>query len=116
MKSLFDVSLKMLRHCQIVVFALLISASSAASAQAVLAGAQTGTLQLMRQDDGYITISGRNYNFDNEVSRVYLAGERVDSAILDEGMVVRFTLNGQGILERIEIIGPAAKLREIEEH
>jgi len=48
---------------------------SFASAQDVLPGAQTGTLQLMRQDDGYITISGRNYNFDNEISKVYLAGK-----------------------------------------
>ena len=84
-------------------------------AQDVLPGAQTGTLQLMRQDDGFITISGRNYNFDNEISKVFLSGDEVDSAMPDEGMVVRYTRNQQGVLLRIEIIGPASKIRAIQD-
>jgi len=104
------------RHGRLGLFVLALLFGASAYAQDVLPGAQTGTLQLMRQDDGYITISGRNYNFDNEVSKVFLGGDEVDSAMLDEGMVVRYTLNRQGVLLRIEIIGPASKINAIEDN
>ena len=104
------------RQVRLGLFGLALLFGATAYAQDVLSGAQTGTLQLMRQDDGYITISGRNYNFDNEVSKVFLGGDEVDSATLDEGMVVRYTLNRQGVLLRIEIIGPASKINAIEDN
>lgn len=87
-----------------------------ANAQGVLSRPQTGTVQLLRQDDGYITISGSNYGFDYEVTVVVLAGDEIDSAMLDEGMVVRYTLDDMGMLMRLEIIGPANKIRILEEN
>ncbi|MEX0962627.1 MAG: hypothetical protein WDZ52_01110 [Pseudohongiellaceae bacterium] len=88
----------------------------AASAQGVLAGAQTGTIQLEAQDDGYLTISGRNLTFSNVLTEVYLNGERVGGETLDEGMVVRYTLNNDGVLARIEILGPINVIKVLEEN
>ena len=97
------------------VFAVL-GFSVLASAQGVLSRPQTGTVQMLRQDDGYIIISGNNYGFDYQVTVVVLAGEEIDSANLDEGMVVRYTLDDMGMLIRVEIIGPANKIRILEDH
>lgn len=93
----------------------LLFASFAANAQGVLTGVQTGTVQAEAQDDGYITISGRNYGFDNQVTQVILNGEEIGSDALDEGLVVRYTLNGDGVLTRIEILGPMNMIRALEE-
>lgn len=96
-----------------VVVLVLIAGGSSLFAQGVLSGAQVGTVQLLRQDDGYITISGTNYNFTYDDTKVFLGAEEFDSAALDEGMVVRFTLSAQGVLQRIEIIGPANLVRGV---
>ncbi|PCJ17779.1 MAG: hypothetical protein COA96_17405 [SAR86 cluster bacterium] len=85
------------------------------NAQGVLSRAQTGTIQAERQDDGYITISGRNYGFDNAISLVFLNGEEVGDEILDEGLVVRYTVNSEGILTRIEVLGPISKIESLED-
>lgn len=87
-------------------------ASFSLSAQGVLSNTptQTGTIQVEAQDDGYITISGRNYGYLDGVSLVYLNGEQVPSESLGEGVVVRFTVNGDGVLTRLELLGPAALL------
>ncbi|MFM1895069.1 MAG: hypothetical protein RLZZ385_143, partial [Pseudomonadota bacterium] len=56
---------------------------------------------------------GRQLPFQNDISQVFLNGVEVDSVILDEGMVVRCTLNTDGILAKIEILGPIDKIREL---
>jgi hypothetical protein len=93
----------------------LLLASLPATAQGVLTSAQTGTIQLEAQDDGYITISGQNYGYDNEITQVILNGQEIGSNALDEGLVVRYTLNGDGVLTRIEILGPMNMIRALEE-
>ena len=104
---------KLARGLQAVLLLLMLGYSAVVAAQNVLAGAQVGTIQLVRQDDGYITISGTNHNFDYEVTVVTIGGEEYDSTYLNEGMVVRFTLNRERVLERIEIIGPANLVRQV---
>jgi len=84
------------------------------SAQRVLPGPQTGTIQALGQDEGFLTISGTNYEFDNEITIVVVSGEQIDSADLDVGMVVSYTINAQGILTRLEIIGPRQKILLLE--
>ena len=84
------------------------------NAQSVRSSSQVGTVQGLAQDDGFITISGNNYPFANEVTTVMLRGEEIDAAILDQGFVVRYTLNQQGVLLLVEIIGPAAKIDELD--
>lgn len=90
-------------------------ASFSLNAQGVLSNAQTGTIQVDAQDDGFLTISGNNYGFDNGLSLVFLNGEEVGSEVLDEGLVVRYTLNGDGVLTRLEILGPINLIRSLEE-
>lgn len=102
--------MRLLRYCKLGLLLAMLGLPLAASAQGVLARPQTGTVQLLAQDDGYITLSGRNYPFDDQVTTVVLFGEEVDAATLDQGMVVRFTLNARGVLLTMEIIGPASKL------
>ena len=97
---------------RLLMFFILVGASSASLAQAVLSGAQTGTIHAVAQDDGYVTISGRNYNFDHAITKIYIADEEVKSTLLFEGMVVRFTVNRENVVNRIDIIGPASKIKE----
>jgi len=95
---------------------LLLGVGATASAQTVLPGAQSGTMQAVAQDDGAITISGVNYIFDNGITKVFYAGEPIDSAYLQPGMVLRFTVNREGIVDRIEILGPASMLSDLHQH
>ena len=88
----------------------------AAQAQNILTAPQTGTLQLMRQDDGFIVVSGRRYDFDNEVTEIYFNNEPVGPEILDEGLVIRFTINGAGLLMRIEVLGVVDKTEILEQN
>lgn len=94
----------------------LLSMPAYLSAQTVMIGAQTGTVQELRQDDGYVIISSRRVGFDNEIVQIYLNNEPVGGEILDEGMVVRYTLDNRGNLERVEILGPNNKLRDLDEN
>ena len=114
MKNTLGFKMKILSVLRLSLVITVFGFSMLASAQGVLSPTETGTVQSLAQDDGYITISGRNFAFDNEITVVVLAGEEIDSANLDEGMVVRYTLDTRGTLLRLEIIGPAAKLRELE--
>lgn len=81
----------------------------------VLSAAQTGTIQAMHQGDGYLTISGRDYGFHNDISLVLYEGEEVGDNFLNEGLVVRFMLNSDGILARIEVLGPLDLIEALEE-
>jgi len=86
------------------------------NAQGVLTRPQTGTMQEMRQDDGYVIISGQRVSFDNEIVQIYLNDVLRGAEILDEGMVVRYTLDNRGYLLRVEILGPNEKLRMLEQN
>ena len=93
-------------------------ASFSASAQGVLSPSgttQTGTIQVEAQDDGYLTISGKNYEFSNELTLIYLNGEQVGDHVLDEGLVVRYTANRDGVLIRLEVLGPMNLIEALEE-
>lgn len=83
--------------------------ASYSSAQAVFdddAQVQAGTIEKTREDDGYISISGSDYGFDEEVTRVYLDQEQIGVEVLAAGLIVRYTLDQNNTLELIEIIGP----------
>ncbi len=95
---------------------LLMLASFSASAQGVLSNTQTGTIQAEAQDDGYLTISGQNYVFRTGTSQVFLNGEQVGDEVLDEGLVVRYTLNRDGVLARIEILGPITMIQALQDN
>lgn len=95
---------------------LLFAFGATVSAQSVLPDALSGTMQAVDQDNGSIIISGASYRYDNGVTKVYYAGAEIDSAILEAGMVLRFTVNREGIVDRIEILGPASMLRGIDQH
>ena len=75
-----------------------------------------GTIQELRQDEGYITISGRRVPFLHGESQVFLNGVLVKASLLDEGMVVRYSTNAAGTITMIEILGPLDKLRAITEN
>lgn len=83
--------------------------------QTVLSGTRTGTIQGMHQGDGYLTISGNDYDFHNDVSIVYYNGEEVGDRFLNEGLVVRFVLNNNNMLSRIEVLGPLDLIEALEE-
>ncbi len=90
--------------------------SSSLSAQGIMTRPQTGTIQELWQDDGYVVISGRRVGFDNEIAKIYLNNALKGAEILDQGMVVRYTLDNRGFLLRVEILGPNEKLRTLDQN
>lgn len=75
---------------------------------------QTGVVELLRQDAGYVHISGQRYSVDNDRTRVYVADRELRLHDLDTGMVVAFTTDGSGTLLWVQIVGPAERIRELE--
>jgi hypothetical protein len=93
----------------------ILSSSISLNAQAVLSGSQTGALQDMQRSDGFFTISNRNYGFDEELTRVFYDGQEVGSDFLNENIVVRFVTNRDGLMVRIEVLGPIENIMALEE-
>lgn len=93
--------------------------SQFSSAQAEPPGAQSaiqsGTIDKTREDDGYITISGWDYGFDDEITRVFYSGEEVGVEILASGIIVRYTLDRNNILLTVEIVGPHDAIASLED-
>lgn len=75
---------------------------------------QTGTVQSMEQDNGFIVISDRRVGFADGITQVYWQDQLVGAETLDQGMVVRYTVNAQGVLMRVDILGPAAMMQALE--
>jgi hypothetical protein len=100
--------------CLTLVF--LLQFSLPVSAQGVFAGSQTGVIQdLVGTGPGELTISGRIYTYDNEVTEFTLKGEEVSDADLEIGMVVRFTIE-DGILAQVQILGPNNLIENFNSH
>lgn len=101
----------------VIAFVLMLSSFSAI-AQGVLSGArtQTGTIQAESQDEGFLVISGQRYGYDNRLTLVFLNNEQVETDILDEGLVVRYTTDGNGVLIRIDVLGPANLIQSIDDN
>jgi hypothetical protein len=94
----------------------LLAGLSATSLQAQVASqVLVGTVDAMAQDDGFITISGGNYSY-SEDTEVYLRGELVDSVTIQEGLSVRISIDAQGNLLRIDILGPQSMLRLLDQN
>lgn len=77
---------------------------------------QTGTIEQVDQDNGAITISGRVLVFSESTTEIYLGERRLSPVSIDQGMVVRYTLDDKGVLLRIELLGPGDLLRALDEH
>lgn len=75
-----------------------------------------GTIQGLRQDEGFITVSGRQVGFSHGETEVFLNGVLMKASVLDEGMVIRYTINAEGVITKIEILGPLDKLRLLNQH
>ena len=58
-----------------------------------------------------MVISGRRYGYDISLLSVYYDGRAVDSIVLDEGLVVRYMVNNEGVVTQIEVLGPDDKIR-----
>lgn len=98
--------------CLLLLSLLCVGVLQAQEPSAGTTAAQTGTIQGLAQDDGYITISGTPYPFDSETI-VIVQGAQVSDSVLDEGMVVRYRLAADGRVAHIEIIGPIDKIRAL---
>ena len=106
MKTNSNVRLILAANIRRWVLLVVLSCSAVISAQGVLSDSRTGTIEGLHQSDDYLTISGRDYGFHNDVSLIFYDGEEVDTDFLNEGLVVRFVVNRDGVLARIEILGP----------
>lgn len=84
--------------------------------QAFAQSEQTGTIEALDQDNGYLTISGTRLGFSDNVTQVFIEDRSIGAEKMDIGMVVRYTLNESGVLLRVEIIGPSEMLRMLEQN
>lgn len=84
--------------------------------QAIAQNEQTGTIEVLDQDNGYVTISGTRFGFSDSVTQVFIEDRLVGNEKMDVGMVARFTLDANGILMRVDLIGPSAMLRMLEQN
>lgn len=75
---------------------------------------QTGTVETLQQDAGYIEISGQRYRVEDGRTRIFVEQRELRLHDLDNGMVVAFSTDGSGTLLRLEILGPADAIRELE--
>lgn len=74
----------------------------------------TGTIQdLPPSEENIMVIGGRTVVFALGDTEVFLNGSPLNPAFLDVGMVVRCTVNAQGVLLKMEVLGPMDKLRII---
>ncbi|MEQ8955413.1 MAG: hypothetical protein RL120_14875 [Gammaproteobacteria bacterium] len=76
-----------------------------------VAGGSLGTVERLSQDEGYITISGRNWGYAEGITQIFLQDEQVPATMLERGMSVRFTVNAQGTILQMRILGPFNQLR-----
>jgi len=86
------------------------------AAQGFAQNEQTGTIEALDQDNGFVTISGGRFGFSDNVTQVYLEDRIIGPQKMDVGMVVRFTVNASGTLVRVELIGPNAMLQVLEQN
>ena len=77
---------------------------------------QTGTIEQLDQDNGAITISGRVLVFSESTTEIYFGERRLSPVSIDQGMVVRYTLDEKGVLLRIDLLGPSDMLRALDDH
>lgn len=104
------VGLKKVEFYRVGLLLMALGMSFDSSAQAVLSNTEaslySGTIEKTREDDGYITISGQDYGFEDKLTIVYFKGEEIGVEILGPGLVVSYTLDGNNKLLTVEIIGP----------
>ena len=72
---------------------------------------QVGTIQALDEIAGFVVISGRRYGYDEVLLSVYHDGETISPTILDDGIVVRYMVNNEGVVTQIEVLGPDDKIR-----
>ena len=89
--------------------------STGLAAQGLLTGARTGMIQELGQDDGFLVISGKRYDYDRQVTVVTWRGSVLDDAHLAEGMILRFTVDGD-MLKEVQVLGPATILEHLNRH
>jgi|TARA_B110000211_G_scaffold194849_1_gene223230 hypothetical protein len=114
MKCLLEVKTNPVAGLRLVFLLWLLGSSASLNAQAVLSGTQIGTIQDMQRSEGIFVISNRNYGFDEELTRVFYDGGEVGPDFLNEGLVVRFVVSRNGLIVRIEVLGPIANIMALE--
>ena len=114
MKCLLEVKTNPVAGLRLVFLLWLLGSSASPNAQAVLSGTQIGTIQDMQRSEGIFVISNRNYGFDEELTRVFYDGGEVGPDFLNEGLVVRFVVSRNGLIVRIEVLGPVANIMALE--
>ena len=89
-----------------------------AIAQGVITGpSQTGVIQAKSgSGDGLaLIISNVEYKYDGDITVFTIRGTEVSDADLTVGMVVRFTIE-DGVLDRVEVLGPNNLIEDFDEH
>jgi hypothetical protein len=84
---------------------------SAWAQQAAIGNSLVGTIGLLDLDEYKVTISGRQYGYDESMFKVFYDGEEMPYTILDEGLVVRFYINTNDVVTRLELLGPIDRIR-----
>ena len=97
-------------------FALIVASLLYVCVSVAADGAARGTIESLDQDNGYITISGKRLGYSDDITQVFLEDKQIGSQKLDAGMVVNYTVDSNGIIVRIDLLGPAEKLQMLDRH
>lgn len=91
------------------------------SATCLLPGAVTaqvesrlGTIDAVMQDDGYIVIDDNTFDLKGGEVSVSYRGREVRLSFLSPGITIRYTTDSDGVITRIELIGPANVLEQLD--
>lgn len=100
---------------------MLIGLSSVSLAQgitrpSIIGPTQTGVIQdLVGTGPFTLVISGIVYSYDTDVTEFQLRGNEITDADLEIGMVLRFSID-DGILQRVEVLGPNNLIEDFDSH
>lgn len=95
---------------------ILICISAQSLGQGVLRPTQTGVIQELNGGPPFtFVISGVVYTYDSDTTEFLLKGEPIADSDLKRGMVVRFSIE-DGVLARVEVLGPNNMIEDFDNH
>lgn len=95
--------------------AMLLLWAATSTAQQVV-GIQTGTIEAINQEAGYIVINGVSIPYDEGSVSVSYREQPVRTTFLAPGLIISYRVNQNGTIGAINLIGPRNVLEQINQH
>ena len=100
-------------RCCVITILLTVAVTSAAQQITEL---NSGTIEAIDQEAGYVVINGVTVPYDEGGVTVRYRERQVRTTFLVPGLVVRYRLNQNGTIGEIVLMGPRSMLEQIDQH